>query len=114
MALRSMTVHRYDEIRRRLAEGRSLREIARALGCSRRTVRDVRDGERRGASLPRCTEGLCRSAKFTLRPAFEDIDFTASRSIRSRKVLTSCPSCLQDSASTTMPTWMQTCIWARN
>ncbi len=46
MALRSMTVHRYEEIRRRLAEGRSLREIARALGCSRRTVREVRDGER--------------------------------------------------------------------
>jgi DNA-binding CsgD family transcriptional regulator len=38
MALRSMTVHRYEEIRRRLAEGRSLREIARALGCSRRTL----------------------------------------------------------------------------
>ncbi len=46
MALRSMTVHRYEEIRRRLAEGRGLREIARALGCSRRTVREVRDGER--------------------------------------------------------------------
>lgn len=46
MALRSMTVHRYEEIRRRLAEGRSLREIARALECSRRTVREVRDGER--------------------------------------------------------------------
>jgi hypothetical protein len=29
-----MTVHRYEEIRRRLAEGRSLHEIARALGCS--------------------------------------------------------------------------------
>ena len=35
MVLRSMTVHWYEEIRRRLAEGRSLREIARALGCSR-------------------------------------------------------------------------------
>jgi transposase len=46
MAIRSMTVHRYEEIRRRLAEGRGLREIARALGCSRRTVREVRDGER--------------------------------------------------------------------
>jgi transposase len=46
MALRSMTVHRYEEIRRRLAEGRGLREIARALGCSRRTVREVRDGAR--------------------------------------------------------------------
>jgi DNA-binding CsgD family transcriptional regulator len=32
MALRSMTVHRYEDIWRRLAEGRSSREIARALG----------------------------------------------------------------------------------
>ena len=39
-----LTVDRYEEIRRRLAEGRGLREIARALGCSRRTVREVRDG----------------------------------------------------------------------
>jgi transposase len=46
MGVRSMTVRRYEEIRRRLAEGRGLREIARALGCSRRTVREVRDGER--------------------------------------------------------------------
>ena len=44
MALRSMTVDRYEEIQRRLAAGRSLREIAHALGCSRRTVREVRDG----------------------------------------------------------------------
>lgn len=35
---------RYKEIERRLAEGRGLREIARALGCSRRLVREVRDG----------------------------------------------------------------------
>ena len=53
MALRSMTVHRYEEIRRRLAEGRSLREIARALGCSRRTVREVRDGERGSPDAPK-------------------------------------------------------------
>ena len=53
MGLRSMTVHRYEEIRRRLAEGRSLREIARALGCSRRTVREVRDGERRSPDAPK-------------------------------------------------------------
>lgn len=46
MALRSMTVQRYEEIRRRLKQGRGLREIARALGCSRRTVREVRDGQR--------------------------------------------------------------------
>lgn len=35
---------RYKEIERRLAEGRGLREIARALGCSRRLVREVREG----------------------------------------------------------------------
>ena len=43
---RRMTVARYEEIRRRLAEGRGIREIARALGCSRITVREVRDGLR--------------------------------------------------------------------
>src|SRR5688572_13728655 len=53
MALRSMTVQRYAEIRRRLAEGRSLREIAHALGCSRRTVREVRDGERVSPDAPK-------------------------------------------------------------
>ena len=37
---------RYQEIERRLRAGRSLREIARALGCSRRTVREIRDGLR--------------------------------------------------------------------
>jgi transposase len=46
MGSRSMTVGRYEEIRRRLAEGRGLREIARALNCSRDTVREVRDGAR--------------------------------------------------------------------
>jgi len=46
MGVRSMTVGRYEEIRRRLAEGRGLREIARALSCSRDTVREVRDGAR--------------------------------------------------------------------
>jgi len=44
MGVRSMTVRRFEEIRRRLGEGRGLREIARALGCSRDTVREVRDG----------------------------------------------------------------------
>ena len=37
-------VDRYKEIERRLAEGRGFREIARALGCSRRLVREVRNG----------------------------------------------------------------------
>jgi len=53
MGIRNMTVRRYEEIRRRLAEGRSLREIARALGCSRRTVREVRDGERGSPDAPK-------------------------------------------------------------
>ena len=42
----SMSVSRHEEIRRRVAEGRTMRQIARALGCSRGTVREVRDGHR--------------------------------------------------------------------
>lgn len=53
MGARSMTVGRYEEIRRRLAEGRGLREIARALNCSRDTVREVRDGSRQSPDAPR-------------------------------------------------------------
>ena len=53
MGARSMTVGRYAEIGRRLAEGRGLREIARALGCSRGTVRAVRDGERQSPDAPK-------------------------------------------------------------
>jgi hypothetical protein len=34
-------------------EGRSLREIARALGCSRHTVREVRDGLRVSPAVPK-------------------------------------------------------------
>jgi hypothetical protein len=53
MGARSMTVGRYEEIRRRLGEGRGVREIARALGCSRGTVREVRDGLRGSPAAPR-------------------------------------------------------------
>jgi transposase len=53
MGSRSMTVGRYEEIRRRLAEGRGMREIARALGCSRDTVREVRDGARQSPDAPK-------------------------------------------------------------
>src|SRR5437764_134611 len=53
MGSRSMTVGRYEEIRRRLAEGRGLREIARALNCSRETVREVRDGARESPDAPK-------------------------------------------------------------
>jgi hypothetical protein len=59
MGLRSMTVGRYEEIRRRLADGRGVREIARALGCARETVREVRDGARVSPDAPRaCTDPL--------------------------------------------------------
>jgi transposase len=53
MGARSMTVGRYEEIRRRLAEGRGVREIARALGCARDTVRKVRDGLSQSPDLPK-------------------------------------------------------------
>jgi len=53
MGLRSMTVGRYEEIRRRLAEGRGVREIARALGRARATVREVRDGARVSPDAPK-------------------------------------------------------------
>jgi hypothetical protein len=46
MARRKLTVDRHEEIKRRLADGRSLREIATALGYSRHLVRQIRDGER--------------------------------------------------------------------
>ena len=46
MARRELTVQRHEEIKRRLAEGRSVREIASALSCSRRLVREIRDGIR--------------------------------------------------------------------
>jgi Helix-turn-helix domain len=48
-----MTVRRFEEIQRRLSEGRGLREIARALGCSRDTVREVRDGLRVPPDAPK-------------------------------------------------------------
>jgi hypothetical protein len=46
MSRRTLTVDRHEEIKGRPADGRSLREIATALGCSRRLVRKIRDGER--------------------------------------------------------------------
>lgn len=52
MARRKFTVDRYKEIERRLKEGRGVREIARSLGCSRVTVREVRDGMRRSPDQP--------------------------------------------------------------
>ena len=46
MARRKLTVDRHEEIKHRLAGGRSVREIATTLGCSRRLARQIRDGER--------------------------------------------------------------------
>jgi transposase len=45
MARRELTMRVIEEIRRRLEVGRPVREIARALKCSRDTVRRIRDGE---------------------------------------------------------------------
>jgi hypothetical protein len=53
MAERKLTVVRFEEIQRRLAEGRGLREIARSLKCSRKTVRAVRDGALASPSKPK-------------------------------------------------------------
>lgn len=44
MSRRILTVDRYKEIERLLAAGRGIREITRALKCSRRLVRQIRDG----------------------------------------------------------------------
>jgi len=53
MARRVLTVDRYAEIKRRLAEGRGVREIARALGCSRRLVREIRAGLKGSPASPK-------------------------------------------------------------
>lgn len=52
MAGRPLTMIRIDEIKRRLVEGRKVREIAASLKCSRTTVRAVRDGECDGVAKP--------------------------------------------------------------
>jgi hypothetical protein len=56
MARRELTVQRHEEIKRRLAESRSVREIASALSCSpvgardpRWRASDARDGARCGS-----------------------------------------------------------------
>jgi hypothetical protein len=53
MARRKLTVDRYAEIKRRLAEGRGVREISRALGCSRRLVREIRAGLKDSPVVPK-------------------------------------------------------------
>jgi hypothetical protein len=53
MSRRKFTVDRYNEIERLLAAGRGVREIARSLKCSRRTVREIRDRQRHSPDEPR-------------------------------------------------------------
>jgi Integrase core domain len=56
MAGRILTVARFEDIQKRLAEGRGVREIARALNCSRKTVRAVRDGQLGRPDRPKAIE----------------------------------------------------------
>lgn len=53
MSRRTLTVDRYKEIERLLAAGRGIREITRALKCSRRLVRQIRDGEHHSPEQPK-------------------------------------------------------------
>ena len=46
MPRKKLTVDRYEDIQRMLAAGRGVREITRTLKCSRRLVRQIRDGLR--------------------------------------------------------------------
>jgi transposase len=61
MGRRKFTVDRFKEIERLLAEGRGIREIARALNCSRDTVRQVRDGRRSPEQRERVADPLWMS-----------------------------------------------------
>jgi len=111
MSRRVLTVDRYKEIERLLAAGRGVREITRALKCSRRLVRQIRDGLHGPPDQPRSTadppwmvqvswpeivhdlgaesdyrterktKRRIKAAKFAIRPTFQDFDFTANRSI---------------------------------
>ena len=53
MSRRKLTVDRYKEIERLLAAGRGVREITRSLRCSRRLVRQIRDGVHAPPDQPR-------------------------------------------------------------
>jgi transposase len=53
MSRRKLTVDRYKEIERLLAAGRGIREITRALKCSRRLVRQIRDGVHSAPDQPK-------------------------------------------------------------
>ena len=65
---------RFNEIERRLRDGRGLRETARALKCSRKTVREVRDGLRLSPATRRATaDPLWMSRQRTLAQAGRDV-----------------------------------------
>ncbi len=73
MAGRGMTMPRYREIRRLLAEGVSLHDIARSLGCSRRTVREVRDGDRLSPDATKLTGDPLWMAQLDWPPIIHDL-----------------------------------------
>lgn len=52
MSQRKLTVDRCKEIVRLLAGGQGVREITRSLRCSRRLVRQIRDGPRDTRASP--------------------------------------------------------------
>lgn len=53
MARREMTVERFGEIQRYIAEGQSDRKIARALKCRRTKVAEIRRGEAKDPAIPK-------------------------------------------------------------
>jgi hypothetical protein len=53
MGPRTFTVRRFKGVERLLTGGRGIREIALALKVSRRTVREVRDGQRVSPDQPK-------------------------------------------------------------
>ncbi len=57
MARRELTVARFEEIKRLIAEGRSDREISRALQCRRMKVAEIRRGDARDPGLPKLLRG---------------------------------------------------------
>jgi hypothetical protein len=73
MARRILTVDRYAEIERRLSEGRGVREIARALGCSRRLVREIRAGLKSSPGGPRALADPLWMAQLQWPPIIHDL-----------------------------------------
>jgi hypothetical protein len=73
MGIRSMTVRRFEELQRRLSEGRGLREIARAPGCSRDIVREVRDGVRMSLDAPKTLRGPLGMLQVDWPPLIHDL-----------------------------------------